>query len=185
MLLNQYISLLTVWNKQLLLIGKTMTIEKMKAQADLLLEVAKKEMDISSAYILDIGTGAGLPGMFWAMDNVQNIIMIEQSSKRVSFLKHCIFRMKLNASVVLSDIKKYNTLPQTDNLLITAHAFSDLITLFDATKHLWAKHTSFILLKANDIDDEIAQAQKMYTFILKITKCQYGQILFITNISKN
>lgn len=57
---------------------------------------------------LDIGSGNGLPGLVMAiLDPNRRFILIDRDSRKVQFLKHCVYRLGLkNAVVQHTDIKQ-------------------------------------------------------------------------------
>jgi 16S rRNA (guanine527-N7)-methyltransferase len=51
--------------------------------------------------ILDLGTGAGLPGIILAIDNPnRKITLVDKSKKKISFLKHICYQLDLDPTLI-------------------------------------------------------------------------------------
>ena len=100
--------------------------------------------------MLDLGSGAGFPGILLAIIKQENeIFLLERNKKKSYFLKKTVKRLKLNNAVVITkNITKNNTFGKFD--LITARAFSDINNILKLTKENTKKSTSFLLLKGRD-----------------------------------
>jgi len=101
---------------------------------------------------MDIGSGAGLPGIVLSIIGYKNIHLVEKSTKKSIFLENCKSRLGLeyiihNKSITdLKDIK-------VD--YITARAFAPIEKIISLTKKFIYKHTKFILLKGKSYLSEI------------------------------
>ena len=50
--------------------------------------------------ILDMGTGAGLPGIALAIIGYTNITMVDSKTKKISFVEHALSKLNLQAKTV-------------------------------------------------------------------------------------
>ena len=93
---------------------------------------------------MDIGTGAGLPGIILSIIGFKNLHLVEKSPKKSSFLENCKLRLGLNYVVHNKSISEISNL----NIdYVTARAFASIEKIISMTKKIINKQTKFILLK--------------------------------------
>jgi len=104
--------------------------------------------------LVDIGTGAGYPGLILAMAMRQtNCILVEPRVKRVAFLNYIKNILKLdNVEVLQSRIEDTN-IQNVD--LITSRAVTNTKLLIDITSHISTKNTSYLFYKGSLLQDEL------------------------------
>ena len=103
-----YLEELNAWNKKINLIGRRNDHEiVIKDFLDSLMISKYLPLGLT---VLDIGSGAGLPGMPIGISRQDlKVGLLEIRGKRVSFLKHMIRLLKLdNLEVILAGDEKYN-----------------------------------------------------------------------------
>jgi 16S rRNA (guanine527-N7)-methyltransferase len=109
---------------------------------------------------LDIGTGAGFPGMVVAAIR-GGVTMVEPRRGRVEFLQSC-----LDALGVAKDNRvlrgKVETLPAAPFSIISARAVASLPTLFAAASHCATNETLWLLPKGQSAADEVAQSRQTW-----------------------
>ena len=94
--------------------------------------------------LMDIGTGAGLPGIILSISGFKNLHLVEKSPKKSSFLENCKLRLGLNYVVHNKSISEISNL----NIdYVTARAFASIEKIISMTKKIINKQTKFILLK--------------------------------------
>lgn len=110
---------------------------------------------INGNSILDVGSGAGLPGIPLALSNPQkSFSLIDKSSKKTRFLRQMISELALeNVSVIHARCEDFHPEVLFDSII--ARAFSSLRTFLLSTKHLLSKNGQFIAMKARYPDQEI------------------------------
>ena len=102
--------------------------------------------------VIDIGTGAGLPGIILSIIGFKNLHLVEKSPKKSSFLENCKLRLGLNYVVhnkSISDISNLNV------DYITARAFASIEKIISMTKKIINKKTKFILHKGKSYLTEL------------------------------
>lgn len=95
--LSQWIELLAAWNTKIDLTAARSTDQALDlCLADaLVLHRARAELMLSGNW-LDVGTGAGAPGLAMAiLDPALEILLVEPNAKRVAFLRQVIGRLRL------------------------------------------------------------------------------------------
>jgi len=106
--------------------------------------------------VLDVGSGAGLPGIPLAiMDPELDVTLLDSTAKKVRFLSHAARVLKLqNVESVQVRIEDFESLAPFDT--IVARAFSNLAELANATRHLLGPRSRLLAMKGKRPDDEIA-----------------------------
>ena len=109
---------------------------------------------------VDIGTGAGLPGIVIAILRPGLIQMVEPRRKRVEFLDHCIDTLGLdNASTSLARVEQID--PRRASV-ISARAVAALPLLFKTARHLSDQETIWLLPKGQLAQSEVDEARKAW-----------------------
>ena len=94
--------------------------------------------------LIDVGTGAGLPGIILSITGFKNLHLVETSPKKSTFLENCKLRLGLNYVVHNKSISEISNL----NIdYVTARAFASIEKIIFMTKKIINKQTKFILLK--------------------------------------
>ena len=108
--------------------------------------------------LLDVGTGAGLPGIPLALTCPdQEFILLDSNGKKVRFIKQVVMALQIqNVDVVQSRVESYEA-PTAIGLIIS-RAFASLLDLLTATRHLQPRY-GWLAGKGQLKADEIAQAQ--------------------------
>ncbi len=138
--------------------------------------------------IIDIGSGAGLPGIPVSIlfSSKNRVFLCENRSKRASFLNKCVIKLDLKNTQVIPikaekiENKKFD--------IILARAVSQLNHLLSISYNICKKNTTLLLHKGVHIDEEIMQATKYWDFthILHENEREKGSfILEIKNIIKS
>ncbi len=104
--------------------------------------------------VLDIGTGAGFPGMILAMALPQtHFTLAEPIAKRASFLQFVKADLKLENVTVAN--ARVETLEPEVVELITSRAVTDTAMLMDLAKGFYAKGTLLLFYKGEKVYDEV------------------------------
>jgi len=129
-----FIEELLFWNRRTNLVG-TNNVREI---------IVKHILDSLSIYpllgsgiltILDIGSGAGFPGIPLAVvSNRFKVTAVEKRSKRAGFLRNTSNILRLNNfEVIEKDIRDVNSSKKYD--VITARGFGDLLTIYKTAKN--------------------------------------------------
>ena len=134
--------------------------------------------------ILDIGTGAGFPGIVLTIAGAQNITLVESIRKKCNFLIEVKEGLKLNSIITNERIENIANLKSD---IITARAVAPLTKLLALIYNQLKKDTECFFFKGKNYQEEILEAKKIWQFNYKSYKSltsKEGVILKISNIWK-
>ena len=110
--------------------------------------------------LLDIGSGAGFPGMIlaFALPDTK-VTLVEPLTKRASFLQFIKADLGLqNLTVIKKRVEEMEGEPFD---LITSRAVTDTKMLLDLSKDLRNKNTKFLFYKGERVFDEVEATENM------------------------
>ena len=111
----------------------------------------------SNARILDVGTGAGLPGVLLSILGFRNMHLVEKSPKKSNFLNNCKLRLGIEFTVHNNLIEKLKT---TKFDTVVARAFAPIIKIIAVTRNITDFKTKYILLKGKSYLTELEFVDK-------------------------
>ncbi len=108
--------------------------------------------------LLDVGTGAGFPGLVLAIALPQTeVVLAEPLKKRVSFLKYAAIDLELsNVSVEAKRVEKVEHVPFE---LISSRAVTNTRLLLELTENISNEQTAYLFYKGSRVFDEVADVQ--------------------------
>lgn len=117
--------------------------------------------------IIDVGTGAGLPGVVLAIMNPnKTFTLLDSNGKKTRFLVQCKIDLQLdNLTVVNSRVEAFKP-PQLFDMIIS-RAFASLADMTGWCKHLLAQGGCFLAMKGQYPDEEISAIAHEYKVLAK------------------
>ena len=149
--LNEYKKILISENEKMNLIGIS-TLEDFDERHFLDCIQINQYLPNRNKTVMDVGTGAGLPGIILSIIGFHNLHLVEKSPKKSVFLENCKLRLNLNYHVHNKPVADLSG-PSID--YITARAFAPIEKIISSTKKLINKKTKFILLKGKTYLSEL------------------------------
>jgi 16S rRNA (guanine527-N7)-methyltransferase len=139
-----FIRILTKWNK---IYNLTAYIDLKKMITHHILDSLSILPFITQKNTLDVGSGAGLPGIPCAIARPShNFVLLDSNGKKTRFMTQIIGELKItNASVIQVRIENYQPQHCFDN--ITARAFSSLHKILSLTDHLLCPDGQLLVMK--------------------------------------
>ena len=114
-----------------------------------------------NASIIDLGTGAGLPGVILHIFGHTNILLIDSKSKKINFIKEFAYDQNLQIKTICTRVEKIKN-QKFD--YIVCRAFASLTKLLDYSLFFTKKNTSLLFLKGRNVMKEIDDAKKSFIF---------------------
>ncbi len=114
-----------------------------------------------NASIVDLGTGAGLPGIILHIFGHTNILLIDSKMKKINFIKEFAHENSLEIKTICTRVEKIKN-QKFD--FIVCRAFAPLIKLLDYSRFFTKKNTSLLFLKGRSVKKEIEDAKKLFNF---------------------
>ncbi len=106
---------------------------------------------------LDLGTGAGFPGVVLAILSASPITFVESRRRRVEFLSDSVNALGLrNVTIVGKTIERVKPAPFS---VITARAFAPLPKLFELAHSFSTEKTLWLLPKGRSAESELESAR--------------------------
>ena len=141
--LLQFVQLLQEWNKRYNLTTIVKTEEIINKH---ILDSLSVMPYLAGNAIIDVGSGAGFPGIPLACACAdKNFLLLDASAKKTAFIQQAIIAMRLkNAQVVQARVEQYAPAHEFDT--VVARAFADSAKLFTTTCHLLTQGHFILML---------------------------------------
>jgi 16S rRNA (guanine527-N7)-methyltransferase len=163
-----YYQELIEWNKKINLTAITdyssVQVKHFLDSLTITLALSGKETERPDFNIIDIGTGAGFPGVPLKIPFPQpRLVLIEPTTKKTAFLRNIIHKLELeNVEVLNNRAEEAAHLPfyREQFALVLSRAVASLPTLVELTLPFCQIGGRFIAQKKGEIDQEINRAKK-------------------------
>jgi 16S rRNA (guanine527-N7)-methyltransferase len=108
---------------------------------------------------LDVGSGAGLPGLVVAILLERPVVLVEPRAKRVAFLRAAAIELGLERRVVVQGSKIESYHPINRAAVVSARAVAELSQLIASTSHCTDSSTVWLLPKGRNAHSEVEAAR--------------------------
>jgi 16S rRNA (guanine527-N7)-methyltransferase len=162
--LVHYIQLIARWNKAFNLTA-IRDVEEMVSKH--LLDSLVVQPYVEGLNILDVGSGAGLPGIPFAITSPEKkFVLIDSNGKKTRFLTQAKIDLKLhNVEVIHNRVEDYQPVNDGHRLyfdVITARAYATTDDILRSTSHLQDENTRILVMQGK-LEEHISSNQ--YTLI--------------------
>ena len=150
--LLDYIALIDKWNR---VHNLTAIREPEKMVSHHLLDSLAVAPHLHARRLLDVGSGAGLPGIPLALANPDmQVTLLDSSNKKVAFMNQAVMELKIkNAEVCGERVESWKSQEGFD--VVISRAFSDMSEFVHMTRHLLAPGGMFAAMKGMHPYEEI------------------------------
>lgn len=150
--LLQYLALMEKWNH---VYNLTAIREQSQMVGNHLLDSLVLLPHINGVQVLDVGSGAGLPGIPLALARPQlEVTLLDSNHKKTAFLRQAVAELALaNVTVVSERVESWQPVQKFD--CIVSRAFAELAEFINLAKHLLAPGGCFAAMKGLHPYDEI------------------------------
>lgn len=158
--LIHYIQLIARWNKAFNLTA-IRDVDEMVSKH--LLDSLAVQPYIEGKTVLDVGSGAGLPGIPFAITSPdKRFVLIDSNGKKTRFLMQAKIDLKLdNVEVVNSRVEDYQPMEDGHRIyfdVITARAYATTDDILSSTAHLQNEATRILVMQGK-LDEQIKSDQ--------------------------
>ena len=131
--------------------------------------------------IIDLGTGAGLPGIILNIYGYSNILLIDSKMKKINFIKEFAFEQNILIKTICTRVEK---IKNNKFDFILCRAFAPLTQLLDYSLLFTKKNTSLLFLKGRNVNKEINEAKEKFSFDYKLFQSKSEGGGFVLKINK-
>lgn len=158
--LLDYLNLLKKWNKVYNLISRK---ESDNLVARHLLDSLSVLPYISGSRVIDVGSGAGLPGIPLAIACPQlHFTLLDCNSKKARFRRQVMIELGLQ-NVVVEDARAEEYRPQQGFDSVISRAFATIENMLSVAGHLVSQGGRFLAMKGVYPEEELQQLPKGYS----------------------
>lgn len=177
--LDRYVTMIEKWQKSINLISNSTVPEIWNRHiVDSYQLVA---LISSDAIIVDVGCGAGLPGIVLAIAGFP-VHLVESDGRKVAFLREAIRELGLN---VVIHHQRVETICLPEECTVTARAFASVSLLLALLESTLTPLHKVLLLKGRSFQKELGEAGQDYRFDWHMTPSitdPSGAIITLSNI---
>ncbi len=153
-----YVDLLKSWNRRINLIGRNTVGDVWRRH---ILDSAQLYplIPTESRSLVDLGTGAGLPGLVLSIFGVPNCHLIDSDGRKAAFLREAIRVTKADATVHLARLDRAKV-PLAD--VVTARALAPLSELVEISQRFLKLGGVCLFLKGRNVEEELTELAKRW-----------------------
>ncbi|HEX8302141.1 16S rRNA (guanine(527)-N(7))-methyltransferase RsmG [Sphingomonas sp.] len=111
---------------------------------------------------LDVGTGAGMPGLIVAILIDRPVVMVEPRAKRADFLYRAAVMLGIGSRVEVQPRRIETYHPPESAAVVSARAVSELSQLLSSTYHCTDSSTIWLLPKGRAAQSEVEAARSKW-----------------------
>ena len=186
--LQTYLSLLKDWQEKFNLVSNSSLDDAWNRH---FLDSAQlfKYVPETAKTLVDMGTGAGFPGMVLAIIANEktpylNVVLVESILKKTMYLKEVAEKTQTKVEIVNGRIEE---IKNKKFEVITSRAMTSLDKLLSYAMPFFKKETICIFPKGKKYAEELSEAHKKWQFKCRIEPSEIsdeGKILIISNLKK-
>ena len=162
--LEAYAALLTRWSARINLVGRD-TIADLWRRHILDSAQLRPFLPDAARTLIDLGSGAGLPGLILAILGVPGVELVEADSRKCAFLREAA---RVTAADVTLRSCRLQAVPPHPFDVVTARALAPLDRLLGLTDRFLAPGSECLFLKGERIEEELTLARKGWTMSVSL-----------------
>jgi len=154
--LGVYAELLIAWNRRINLVGPR-TIGDLWRRHILDSAQLRPLIPPTAHVLVDLGSGAGLPGLILAILGIPEVHLVEADQRKCVFLREAA---RVTGAKVTLHANRLEKITGIRADVVTARAFAPLRDLLDKAAPLIDIHSILLFLKGKAVREELTQAGK-------------------------
>lgn len=182
--ITRYVEILSMWNKKMNLVQEN-TLGDVFFRHVLDCAQVVKFLDYSD-YIIDVGSGAGLPGIVLSIMGFQNVTLCEKSFKKCVFLEDVQSQLGLDCKVYNGDVFEMRVpFDVMSRSVLVSRAFGSLLDLLTILEKLNVSRGTFH--KGRNYRNEVSEACSVFDFVVDVNSSVVAEdsvILCIRNVRR-
>lgn len=149
--LETYLTLLERWQRAVNLVGRGSLADPWRRH---ILDSAqlRDHLPAASRSIVDLGSGAGFPGLVLAILGRPGVHLIESDQRKVAFLREAA---RITETAVTVHAARIEALPGWVADVVTARGLAPLPRLLDLAERFIGPRTVCLLLKGREVESEL------------------------------
>ncbi|HEX7970081.1 MAG TPA: 16S rRNA (guanine(527)-N(7))-methyltransferase RsmG [Stellaceae bacterium] len=182
--LTAYVELLTAWNRRINLVGRDTMGDVWRRH---ILDSAQLHPLVprEARVLVDLGSGAGLPGLILSILGVPEVHLIESDARKAVFLREAIRVTGAAATVHATRIDRIKPFVAD---VVTARALAPVGELLQISQPFLGPRTLCLFLKGRNVEEELTGIDKAWNMRLRRSPSlsdPSGCILRLENISRD
>lgn len=157
---DRYAELLVEWNNKFNLIAAS-TVPELWTRHFLDSAQLKAHINEDRRSLVDLGSGAGFPGIVLSLLGVRNVHLVESIGKKAKFLATVVDELKLDVTVHNARAESLKDLKAD---IITARAVAPLKDLLKLARPFLKKDSVCLFLKGKTVENELAESRDAMTY---------------------
>ena len=181
--LEDYVALLSAWNRRINLVGRN-TIGDVWQRHILDSAQLMGHLPPGTRYLVDLGSGAGLPGLILSILGVPEVQLIESDRRKAVFLGEAIRVTRATATL---HARRAEQVPAVTADVVTARACAPLGELLELAWPFIGPRTICLFHKGRGVADELTAAAKDWNMLaetLPSVADKSGCILRVEGVSR-
>jgi 16S rRNA (guanine527-N7)-methyltransferase len=155
--LAAYVALLTKWNGKINLVGPATLADVWRRH---ILDSAQiHDLVVGAAVLVDLGSGAGLPGLILAILGGPQVHLVESDVRKCAFLHEAA---RVTGTQVTVHNKRIEAMSPLEADVVTARALAPLVQLLDHASRFLKSSGKCVFLKGARQADELTEARKSW-----------------------
>lgn len=156
--LAKYVELLTSWNRRINLVGRNTLGDVWRRH---ILDSAQLFPLIprEARRLVDLGSGAGLPGLVLAIMGVPDVHLIESDGRKAAFLREAVRITEAPATI---HARRIDRVPAFIADVVTARALAPLPELLAISERFLGLDSICLFLKGRMVDEELTETLKTW-----------------------
>jgi len=180
--LERYVDLLRSWNSRINLVSAESLRDVWRRH---ILDSGQlfRHLPGSARNLVDLGSGAGLPGLVLAIMGAPAVHLIESDQRKAAFLREAA---RVTAAAVTVHAARSDQVPSFPADAITARALAPLPKLLEMAAPFLGPRTLCLFLKGGDVERELTAARQGWIMNLQVMVSESdptGHILRLEELS--
>jgi len=154
--LETYVALLQSWNRRINLVSAESLRDVWRRHV---LDSGQlfRHLPKAARNLLDLGSGAGLPGLVLAILGAPDVHLIESDQRKAAFLREAA---RVTGTAVTIHVSRCENVAAFAADVITARALAPLPKLLEMASRFVGPGTVCLFLKGGDVDDALTAARR-------------------------